>query len=151
MIDLGYSEYVANSGGAAMSKDPKREGDQGVSRRGLLEKAALAVGAATSVVAARTALARSSDVVMDSAGRVLVDGAALPPPEGGFKEAVVRNRDNTSCTNSAGCGGGTNTGCNNTKGCVKGPSATRGNTMQKSPGTGTDSKKNTSGRSKSRQ
>jgi hypothetical protein len=132
-----------------MSKDPKREGDR-VSRRGLLEKAALAVGAATSVAAARTALARSSDVVIDSAGRVLVDGAALPPPEGGFKEAVVRNRDNTSCTNAGGCGGGTNTGCNNTKGCVKSPTAIRGNTMQQSPGAGTGSKMNTSGGSKSR-
>lgn len=131
-----------------MSNDPKREGDQGVSRRGLLEKAALAVGAATSVIAARTALARSSDVVMDSAGRVLVDGVALPAPEGGYKEAIVRNRDNTSCTNAGGCGGGTNTGCNNTKGCVKGPTAIRGNTMQQPAGTGP--KMNTSVGGKSR-
>ena len=77
------------------------------------------VGAATSVVATRTALARSSDIVIDSAGRVLVDGAALPKPEGSYEEALVRNRDNTSCTNSGGCGGGTNTGCTNTKGCLK--------------------------------
>src|SRR5207237_9511211 len=115
--------------GCVMSKDPRSKGDQAVSRRGLLGKAALAVGAATSVVAARTALARSSDVVMDSAGRVLIDGAALPAPEGSFKEAIVRNRDNTSCTNSAGCGGGTNTGCNNTKGCVKSPTAIREKNM----------------------
>src|SRR5438552_1313747 len=110
-----------------MSKDPKREGDPGVSRRGLLEKAALAVGAATSVVAARSALARSSDVVMDSAGRVLINGAALPAqrPQGSFEAAVVRNRENTSCTNSLGCTGGTNTGCNNTRGCAKGLAPTR--------------------------
>src|SRR5947208_9753009 len=114
--------------GCAMSKDPKNErGDQDVSRRGLLGKAALAVGAATSVVAARSALARSADVVMDSAGRVLINGAALPAerPEGSFEAAVVRNRDNTSCTNAGGCGGGTNTGCTNTKGCVKGVAPTR--------------------------
>jgi len=110
-----------------MSKDPMSKGDQGVSRRGLLEKAALAVGAATSVAAARTALARSSDVVMDSEGRVLINGAAFSAqrPEGSFEEAAVRNRDNNSCTNSGGCTGGTNTGCNNTKGCAKGMAPTR--------------------------
>src|SRR5947209_9943760 len=112
--------------GCVMSKDPRSKGDQAVSRRGLLGKAALAVGAATSLVAARSALARSSDVVMDSAGRVLINGAALPAqrPEGSFEAAVVR-RDNNSCTNSAGCTGGTNTGCNNTKGCAKGLAPTR--------------------------
>src|SRR5438876_4601513 len=90
--------------GCVMSKDPRSKGDQAVSRRGLLGKAALAVGAATSLAAARSALARSSDVVMDSAGRVLITGAALPAqrPEGSFEEAVVRNRDNTSCTNEIG-------------------------------------------------
>jgi hypothetical protein len=104
-----------------MSKDPTRKPGQDVSRRGLLEKAALAVGAATSVVAARTALARPSDVVMDSAGRVLIGGStfAAQRPEGSFEEAAIRNRDNTSCTNAGGCGGGTNTGCTNTKGCLK--------------------------------
>jgi hypothetical protein len=109
-----------------MSKDPMSKGDQGVSRRGLLEKAALAVGAATSVAAARTALARSSDVVMDSEGRVLINGTAFSAqrPEGSFEEAAVRNRDNTSCTNAGG-GGGTNTGCTNTKGCVKGMAPSR--------------------------
>src|SRR5437667_11834791 len=93
--------------GCVMSKDPRTKGDQAVSRRGLLGKAALAVGAATSVVAARSALARSSDVVMDSAGRVLINGAALPAQrlEGSFEAAVVRS-DNNSCTNSAVCAGG---------------------------------------------
>src|SRR6266516_721590 len=112
--------------GCVKSKDPRSKGDQAVSRRGLLGKAALAVGAATSLVAARSALARSSDVVMDSAGRVLINGAALPTqrPEGSFEAAVVRNRDNTSCTNAGGCGG-TNTGCDNTKGCAKGLAPTR--------------------------
>ncbi len=149
MTDLHYAGYVVNLGrGSTMSKDLKSEGGAGVSRRGLLEKAALAVGAATSVVAARTALGRSSDVVMDSAGRVLVDGAALPAPEGAYKEAILRNRDNTSCTNAGGCGGGTNTGCNNTRGCVKGPTAIRKNTMQQPAGTG--SKMNTSNGGKSR-
>ena len=51
--------------GVRMSKDPIGKGDPRVSRRGLLEKAALVVGAATSAAAARTALARSSDVVID--------------------------------------------------------------------------------------
>ena len=110
-----------------MSKDPMSKGDQGVSRRGLLEKAALAVGAATSVAAARTALARSSDVVMDSAGRVLINGTAFSAqrPKGSFEEAAVRNHDNTSCTNAGDCGGGTNTGCTNTKGCAKAMAPTR--------------------------
>ena len=122
-----------------MSKDPIGKGDPRVSRRGLLEKAALVVGAATSAAAARTALARSSDVVMDSAGRVLVDGAALPAQRPEDRLAAVRNRDNTSCTNSAGCGGGTNTGCSNTKGCVK---AAPTRAMDKQPTTGTGPKVN---------
>ena len=74
-----------------MPKDPKatEESDQDVSRRGLLEKAALIVGVATSAVATRGALARSADVVMDSAGRVLIDGATVPTesPAGSFEEA----------------------------------------------------------------
>lgn len=125
-----------------MSKDPISERGQGVSRRGLLEKAALAVGAATSVVAARTAFARSSDVVMDSAGRVLIGGTTLAAqtPEGRFQEAALRNRDNNSCTNSGGCSGGTNTGCNNTKGCAKGVAPTR--TMGAPQPTGTGPKVN---------
>lgn len=99
-----------------MSKDPISKGDQDVSRRRLLEKAALAVGAATSVVAARTALARSSDVVMDSAGRVLINGATLPAqrPEGSFQEALGTN---DTCTNDYTCTG-TNKGCSNAKNCV---------------------------------
>jgi hypothetical protein len=100
-----------------MSKDPISKGDQDVSRRRLLEKAALAVGAATSVVAARTALARSSDVVMDSAGRVLINGATLPAqrPEGSFQEALGTN---DTCTNDYTCTG-SNKGCSNAKNCVR--------------------------------
>jgi hypothetical protein len=64
-----------------MSKETeKRTGETGrdVSRRGLLEKAALVVGgAATAVVAARSALARPSDVSIDSSGRVAIDGTTL--------------------------------------------------------------------------
>jgi hypothetical protein len=103
-----------------MSKNPKSDGDPGVSRRGLLEKAALAVGAATSVVAARTALARSSDVVMDSAGRVLVHGSALPMqrPEGSFDEAAKLMGTNDQCTNESHCTGGSNKGCSNASNCV---------------------------------
>jgi len=103
-----------------MSKNPKSDGDSGVSRRGLLEKAALAVGAATSVVAARTALARSSDVVMDSAGRVLVHGSALPTqrPEGSFDEAAKLMGTNDQCTNESRCTGGSNKGCSNASNCV---------------------------------
>ena len=118
-----------------MSKDPKSDGEHGVSRRGLLGKAALAVGAATSAIATRTALARPSDIVIDSAGRVLVDGVALPKPEGSYQEAIVRNKDNTSCTNSGGCGAGTNTGCTNTRGCLKAKPAMSPN----STGTNTNS------------
>jgi hypothetical protein len=98
---------------------------QSVSRRGLFGKAALVVGAATSAAATRTVLARPSDIVMDSTGRVLVDGAALPgqKPEGSFLEAATRKAlgdgSNNACTNAGGCGGGTNTGCQNTKGCVE--------------------------------
>jgi hypothetical protein len=102
-----------------MSKDPTSESDQAVSRRRLLEKAALAVGAATSVVAARTALARSSDVAMDSAGRVLINGAALPAqrPEGGFEVAAGANGGN--CVNTSSCTGSTNWGaCTNQKTCL---------------------------------
>jgi len=102
-----------------MSDKSKGDGDRSVSRRGLFGKAALVVGAATSAAATRSVLARPSDIVMDSSGRVLVDGAALPAPEGSFLEAAVRNKDNTSCTNSGGCGGGTNTGCTNTRGCLE--------------------------------
>ena len=103
-----------------MSKNPKSDGDSGVSRRGLLEKAALAVGAATSVVAARTALARSSDVVMDSAGRVLVHGSALPTqrPEGSFDEAAKLLGTNDQCTNESRCTGSDNKGCGNVSKCV---------------------------------
>jgi hypothetical protein len=103
-----------------MSKNPKSDGDSGVSRRGLLEKAALAVGAATSVVAARTALARSSDVVMDSAGRVLVRGSALPTqrPEGSFDEAAKLMGTNDQCNNGGPCTGSDNKGCSNAAHCV---------------------------------
>jgi hypothetical protein len=101
-----------------MPKDPISKGDRHVSRRRLLEKTALAVGAATSVVAARTALARSSDVVMDSAGRVLIQGAALRTqrPEGSFETAASSN---DKCINSYSCTGTTNKGgCSNQKECV---------------------------------
>jgi hypothetical protein len=103
-----------------MSKEPISESDQDVSRRRLLKKAALAVGAATSVVAARTALARSSDVVMDSAGRVLIHGAALPAqrPEGSFEEAAANLND--GCMNPVKCTLGDNKGCTNANTCVKG-------------------------------
>jgi hypothetical protein len=95
----------------------KSEGDQDVSRRRLLKKAALAVGAATSVVAARTALARSCDVAMDSAGRVLIHGAGLRAPEGSFEVARASNEGN--CINSSSCGGTVNGGaCSNQKTCL---------------------------------
>jgi hypothetical protein len=108
-----------------MPSDPFSEGDEDVSRRRLLEKAALAVGAATSVVvAARTALARSSDVIMDSAGRVLVEGTTLPQgPEGSFEEAEGTKRQiedpNKACVNTQGCTARPNTGCVNKGGCAK--------------------------------
>jgi hypothetical protein len=101
-----------------MSNDPTGEGDQDFSRRRLLKKVAVAVGAATSVVAARTALARSSDVVMDSAGRVLIHGAALRTqrPEGSFETAAS---ENDKCTNAFNCTGTTNRGgCSNAAQCV---------------------------------
>jgi hypothetical protein len=101
-----------------MSKDPI-ESDQAVSRRRLLEKAALAVGAATSVVAARSALARSSDVAMDSAGRVLIHGAALPAQrlEGSIEVAAGANGGD--CINTSSCTGSTNWGaCTNQKTCL---------------------------------
>jgi len=106
--------------GCAMSKDPISEGDQDVSRRRLLEKAALAVGAATSVVAARSALARSCDVAMDSDGRVLIHGAALATqrPEGSFEVAAGSSNAN-NCTNGSSCSGTQNGGsCSNQASCV---------------------------------
>jgi hypothetical protein len=107
-----------------MSKDPINKGDQDVSRRGLLEKAALAVGAATSVVAARTALARSSEVVMDSEGRVLIHGAALRAqrPEGSFETAAANNGGN--CINYDRCAGSSNGGACSNKGTCLLPSRT---------------------------
>jgi hypothetical protein len=99
-----------------MSKEPISESDQDVSRRRLLKKAALAVGAATSVVAARTALARSSDVVMDSTGRVLIHGAALAAPEGSFETAL--EGENAGCNNDLSCTLGSNKQCTNTTLCV---------------------------------
>jgi len=116
---------VDQLGGRAMPDDPCCEGDQDVSRRRLLEKAALALGAATSVVAARTALARSSDVIIDSAGRVLVEGTTLPAqgPEGSFEEAQSNKRKtedpNMACVNAQGCTARPNTGCVNKGGCAK--------------------------------
>jgi hypothetical protein len=108
-----------------MSKDPISEGDQDVSRRRLLEKAALAVGAATSLVTVGAALARSSNVVMDSAGRVLIDGAAIraQKPEGSFEEAAAGLND--ACTNPLKCTSGDNKGCANLQTCVKGPIGAR--------------------------
>ena len=103
-----------------MSKDPLSEGDQDVSRRQLLETAALAVGVATSVVAARGALARSSEVAMDSAGRVLIHGTALRAqrPEGNF-ETAAGSTNGTNCTNGASCGGTSNgASCSNQSHCV---------------------------------
>lgn len=103
-----------------MSKDPITEGDQDVSRRRLLEKAALAVGAATSLVTAGAALARSSNVVMDSAGRVLIDGATIraQKPEGSF-EAAAGSSNGNNCTNGSSCSGTQNSGsCANSKNCV---------------------------------
>jgi hypothetical protein len=102
-----------------MSKDPISEGDQDVSRRRLLERAALAVGAATSVVAVRSALARSSDVAMDSAGRVLIHGTALRTqrPQGSFETAAGNNAGN--CINTDSCAGSVNGGaCTNKGTCL---------------------------------
>ena len=102
-----------------MSKDPISEGDQDVSRRRLLEKAALAVGAATSVVAARSALARSSDVAMDSAGRVLIHGAALPAQRPGGSFEVARASNGGNCVNTDSCAGTVNGGaCTNKGTCL---------------------------------
>src|SRR5580704_8156915 len=101
-----------------MPKDPISD-DEAVSRRRLLGKAALAVGAATSVVAARTALARPSDVVIDSTGKVLINGAALPAQsmEGCFETADSTNEG--SCTNGSSCTKSTNaSNCSNQKTCV---------------------------------
>jgi hypothetical protein len=117
-----------------MSKDPISEGDQDVSRRRLLEKAALAVGAATSVVAARSALARSCDVAMDSAGRVLIHGAALATqwPEGSFEVAAGTNAGN--CTNGSSCTGTSNGGsCSNQAQCVTGNRTTGGGLKMNAP------------------
>lgn len=131
-----------------MSKNSKPEDkSDNLTRRGILEKAALMVGAATSVATAESALARTADVAIDSAGRVLIGGAPLSPgakSEGTFEEARgggggggskpsgvngARKADNMGCTNTGGCAKpastkavapkkkGLNTGCTNTGGC----------------------------------
>jgi hypothetical protein len=127
------------------SKEHSRTGTKGVSRRAVLKNAALGVGAAATVASAGSALARTADVIMDSAGRVIIDGAPVPP-DGSFQEARggggggstgskasgvsgTRKADNFGCTNAGGCARpaavqkavtpkkGNNYGCTNTAGC----------------------------------
>ncbi len=97
-----------------MADDPKKDDQTDVSRRSAL--GSLTIGAATSLLAARSALARSSDVMIDSAGRVLIQGTAhsTPRPEGSFDTAS----NNDKCANQYSCTGGSNKGCTNDKECV---------------------------------
>src|SRR6516225_2701535 len=92
-------------GSALCPRAPKATAIRALAGADHWKKAELAVGAATSVAAARTALAGSSDVGMDAEGRMLISGAVLSTqrPQGSFEEAAVRNRDNNSCSNSGGC------------------------------------------------
>jgi hypothetical protein len=84
-----------------------------ISRRVLLAKAALvAGGSAASVATVQTAFARSSDVSIDSSGKVKIDGAIVvaakksPTPKrardtnGGCLNVFFRCADNVSCVNT---------------------------------------------------
>ena len=90
-----------------MSKNRKKseESAKSISRRGLLGTAALALGAATSAVAARSALARSADVALDSQGRVVVDGnvirVAAKKETGASGGKKTLEGHNEQCTNTA--------------------------------------------------
>jgi hypothetical protein len=126
-----------------MSKELSRTGTKGVSRRAILKNAAFGVGAAATVAGAGSALARTADVIIDSAGRVIIDGAPVPP-DGSFQEARggggggggkasgvsgTRKADNFGCTNAGSCAKpavapkaitpkkGNNYGCTNTASC----------------------------------
>ena len=90
-----------------MSKDRKKSGEsvKSISRRGLLGTAALALGAATSAVAARSALARSADVTLDAQGRVVVDGNVIriaAKKTGDSATGKKMESQNEKCTN-VGC------------------------------------------------
>jgi len=131
-----------------MSDKPKDNSDPNVSRRGL---AGIIIGAATSVASTRAAVARPSNIVLDSSGRVIVDGAALsaPTPDERLREAKARLRSNNACNNTGGCTGSDNVGCSNTAACVKPNRAMdtkSGGSTTNSPNTN----KNSSGGSKSR-
>lgn len=90
-----------------MSKDRKKsdENSKNISRRGLLGTAALALGAATSAVAARSALARSADVALNSQGRVIVDGnvvrVAAKKATDTSSGKKLQESHNEKCTNTA--------------------------------------------------
>jgi hypothetical protein len=92
-----------------MGDETKNQKDKAkdISRRGLLGTAALVVGAATSAMAARTALAKATDVSLDSEGRVVMDGtlvreAANKKNTGGATGAKKLDSRNEQCTN-VGC------------------------------------------------
>jgi hypothetical protein len=92
-----------------MGDEPKnrKTNAKDISRRGLLGTAALVVGAATSAMAARTALAKATDISLDSQGRVVMDGtlvreAANKKNTGGATGSKKMDSHNERCTN-AGC------------------------------------------------
>jgi hypothetical protein len=91
-----------------MSSDTKKdtvETGGEISRRALIEKAVLVVGAsAASVSAVQTAFARSSDVSIDSSGKVKIDGATVVAQTDKPKKTPkkgARALDNTGCANVA--------------------------------------------------
>jgi hypothetical protein len=76
-----------------------------ISRRGLLGTAAIVVGAATSAMAARSALAKAADVSLDSQGRVVIDGnlvrEAASKKSGSASGTKSMESHNEKCTNTA--------------------------------------------------
>lgn len=88
-----------------MSDEPTNPKDSAkdISRRGLLGTAALVVGAATSAMAARTALAKATDVSLDSQGRVVIDGnlvrEAAKKNTGASTGTKKMDSQNEKCTN----------------------------------------------------
>jgi hypothetical protein len=98
------SKYGHGEGDMSHEHEKPESTAKDISRRGLLGSAALAVGAAASVVTARVALARSADISLDSSGRVLVNGATVPDAAGedGMRMAATPKKGiNTSCGNNS--------------------------------------------------
>jgi selenophosphate synthetase-related protein len=89
-----------------MSDKPKKQrgNAKDISRRGLLGTAALVVGAATSAMVGRAALAKATDVSLDAQGRVVIDGNLVREAankNSGGATGTKKTGHNEQCTNTA--------------------------------------------------